>query len=852
MDKSVESLNVDGVKLANAKLKEAGQDTDQIRSNIERTLRSRALSFGNSRSVEDVDQFLQFVIRLAQEEQCPKSICIQILQDIFDVSPIKRCEQLFGIVENNIAIFKTDFFFSSCKNMILRMCNDLLKRISRTVDTGFCGRILILLARSLPLNEKSGLNLPGHFNTENTTSYEQDKTEEPDEDADMEVGEIRENKDSAINVDYGLYAKFWEIQNYFCNPAMIIDSSTFERFKNEVSDVLDTFSTYKLERPSSAVKVQQNERSISTVPAIFVNQNGVLNGDFKIKKEIKTEDEPVLNMDQKPSCSTTSPKEDDFFAKYLTNQKLFHLQLADSQFRRYFLVQCLILANYITSRPKSKETSNNLTGSQENFLKEITDQCFTLLKETYPQGSHFVDSVKRILARERIWSNWKTEGCADLITPLTKIECKAFKKRPVKRYQESVIDLGNGELTRLWNINSENLNACMEAKRNAVPDLRKFLDDGLDELDPAQKVDEQYKSVNDEKYQWMASRFLLYNSDQYMMCPNSDPKAPRESIGKYLEKATLQSAMFHTPELKIKAESIKAAIAKKLADEEAEKIKLANEEQERIKREAEAAQEEKRLQDLEEQKRKHAEDEQKRKAAEEDDKKRKAEAEEEQKRKRIENSRKSHDEESKPKKAHEEVQKIVVQKKSNDDQKPKKVQEDDQKHRTAEEEQKRKELIDRNEQRKKKQTEESQRTNKAVPEDQKRKTEDEDQKRKVEEPKRRIKPNDEKSKTPTPQHSISNKDKEKNVENDKHDPAPAPKLSSKSKRISNTGSTNESDARDGSPAVPSKKPREESTNHKRVRQPTPQTVQESASSHSTSRRSNGESGSSKYSSSRKK
>lgn len=30
-------------------------------------------------------------------------------------------------------------------------------------------------------------------------------------------------------------------------------------------------------------------------------------------------------MDQKPSCSTTSAKEDDFFAKYLTNQKVGNL-----------------------------------------------------------------------------------------------------------------------------------------------------------------------------------------------------------------------------------------------------------------------------------------------------------------------------------------------------------------------------------------------------------------------------------------------------------------------------------------------------------------------------------------------
>lgn len=56
--------------------------------------------------------------------------------------------------------------------MILRMCNDLLKRLSRTVDTIFCGRILVLLAHALPLCEKSGLNLVSHFNLENITKYD--------------------------------------------------------------------------------------------------------------------------------------------------------------------------------------------------------------------------------------------------------------------------------------------------------------------------------------------------------------------------------------------------------------------------------------------------------------------------------------------------------------------------------------------------------------------------------------------------------------------------------------------------------------------------------------------------------
>lgn len=47
------------------------------------------------------------------------------------------------------------------------------------------------------------------------------------------------------------------------------------------------------------------------------------------------------------SFYSAESEDDTFSAKYLTNQKLFHLQLADSQFRRYFLCQCLIVVNYL-------------------------------------------------------------------------------------------------------------------------------------------------------------------------------------------------------------------------------------------------------------------------------------------------------------------------------------------------------------------------------------------------------------------------------------------------------------------------------------------------------------------------
>lgn len=51
----------------------------------------------------------------------------------------------------------------------------------------------------------------------------------------------------------------------------------------------------------------------------------------------------------------SSPQVDQYFAKYLTNQKLLDLQFSDANFRRYVLLQILILAQYLTSNIKFKQ-----------------------------------------------------------------------------------------------------------------------------------------------------------------------------------------------------------------------------------------------------------------------------------------------------------------------------------------------------------------------------------------------------------------------------------------------------------------------------------------------------------------
>jgi len=55
---------------------------------------------------------------------------------------------------------------------LLRLCNELLRRLSKAKNTVFCGRILMLLSSVFPLTERSGVNLRGEINTENITHIE--------------------------------------------------------------------------------------------------------------------------------------------------------------------------------------------------------------------------------------------------------------------------------------------------------------------------------------------------------------------------------------------------------------------------------------------------------------------------------------------------------------------------------------------------------------------------------------------------------------------------------------------------------------------------------------------------------
>lgn len=55
---------------------------------------------------------------------------------------------------------------------LLRMCNALLRRLSKTHNSVFCGKILVFLSFTFALSERSAVNLTGKANVTNVTVFE--------------------------------------------------------------------------------------------------------------------------------------------------------------------------------------------------------------------------------------------------------------------------------------------------------------------------------------------------------------------------------------------------------------------------------------------------------------------------------------------------------------------------------------------------------------------------------------------------------------------------------------------------------------------------------------------------------
>lgn len=175
-----------------------------------------------------IGTLVRLSVEAVRAEIVSNTIPVVLLGDTFDVVTLNKCEQIFGFVEELVEVWKEEIFFASCKNNLLRMCNDLLRRLSRTQNTVFCGRILLFLSKFFPFSERSGLNIVSEFNLDNTTEYGLDSKDHDDID-NKELEDTAE--DIPLKIDYDLYCKFWSLQDFFRNPNQCYSKAQWKMFQ---------------------------------------------------------------------------------------------------------------------------------------------------------------------------------------------------------------------------------------------------------------------------------------------------------------------------------------------------------------------------------------------------------------------------------------------------------------------------------------------------------------------------------------------------------------------------------------------------------------------------------------------
>ncbi|KAK3746286.1 hypothetical protein QZH41_016539, partial [Actinostola sp. cb2023] len=435
------------------------------------------------------EELIAFAIDACQQGTCSPTLPFILLSDVFDSITLQLCEKLFVFVEEQVSVWTLPLFFSAGKNLLLRMCN--------------------------------GLNLMSQFNLENVTKYTKKSDEEGKNDSSdaividdgTEAGELV----PSAPVDYNLYRKFWALQDYFRNPTQCYNTEGWKKFSESTKEILNVFSSHKLEHISRHKKSREAVRQTPMATSMVENS-----------------EEPC------------------YFPKFLTNEKLLDLQISDSNFRRTILIQLIILFQYLTGSVKFKSNNHILTELQTVWVKEMTDLVYQLLREIPPDGVKFTKVAEHILEREENWISWKNEGCPSFIKEKEKDPSEAPKAKTTRKRTRSLgdemssgwkskkIQMGRqvSELTRLWNLFPNNLDACSSDKRVFLPTLEEYFGEAIDQSDPAAMIEDDYKLIKNSNFGWRALRLLARRS-QHFFQPSSNPF---KTLPDYLESVVLQLA----------------------------------------------------------------------------------------------------------------------------------------------------------------------------------------------------------------------------------------------------------------------------------------------------------------------
>ncbi|KAF3901915.1 hypothetical protein ABW21_db0205666 [Orbilia brochopaga] len=288
------------------------QPTSAVISKLKAGIRSAIADTGPHQQLGDVPPYPSTNIG---DQQLP----FTIIEETLDTQAIEGCKRIFLYLEARIERLTVGVDGNKGKGIILlRLCNELLRRLSKSEDTVFCGRIFVFLTKSFPLSERSGVNLRGEFHVDNKTTFDSDEensqrtltahdvqkeqelaqadSQTPDAYGDaMEVTP----SDASLTADtyLKLYTTLWSTQHDFVEPQRLFQKPNLDNFKASLDTVIKAFKA-----------------------SIDEHGHNLPSATLEIKRGIK----------RKRGSEDTQAELNNYNPKYLTSRELFDLEACPS------------------------------------------------------------------------------------------------------------------------------------------------------------------------------------------------------------------------------------------------------------------------------------------------------------------------------------------------------------------------------------------------------------------------------------------------------------------------------------------------------------------------------------------
>ncbi|KAG0226479.1 hypothetical protein BGW42_003615 [Actinomortierella wolfii] len=418
---------------------------------------------------------LDLLLRCQELGLCDDGVPLALVEEVLDLQAIDNCESIYEYLELRKERLTVGMEPNRGKGLtLLRLCNELLKRLSRAKNTVFCGRILVFLAGSFPPSEQSGVNKRGEYNVDNVTVIED------------EVPPMSETSNSAMDIDEGkrptvttthedweFYRQFWGLQEFFSNPATLANSPEKQAtLRKSMEDALTRFIEVNDERRRRLAAKGDTTTPLTTI-------------SYDTKEDTKDEDTkdavvPKLKRKHTAAFGSRAAAEaasSTYFPKFLTSPALLKLEISDPYFRRHILLQFLIMIDFLLDHAEDPQkdwsntpnkamiptwtVDNSMVTWATDFRKRIGRELAVTSMSASGNGRGFTLTVKNTLIHERSWIQWKAENCKPFEKPRmssSSVETMESNRKRMKLRVEPVEfrrSMGCSSLTELWETSVE-------------------------------------------------------------------------------------------------------------------------------------------------------------------------------------------------------------------------------------------------------------------------------------------------------------------------------------------------------------------------------------------------------------